>query len=338
MTTIRLGTIDISRYVAALPRLAEQTAEYGQLVVVDLPTMTGENSQGFWDSRNPASPFFGASLNEMPISAERGGIEVWSGLIQGIRSDDRVRTAEVTLRSTIQRKLDDGAIYVSGTDTNPANTPASIARRICELYGIPVDSGSFGRSHGIYSLDNALISALMITPELSVRDALQQIAQIGCARVYWDGVAMHFEVWETRTAPGIITFSDDPANPARLIVHPMVEPLEKQEAKGYSVQWLGGVADFGAGQLSISAGPDAPFTIRSLQGAVWFGELWLEYLQSQQKRITFGVSAAYGRALRLSYPVSIEYSGGGWGSLETVDIVAIDNSSELVSTITGVTR
>lgn len=338
MTIVRLGTIDISRYVAALPRMAEQTAEYGQLLVVDLPTLTGEDSQGFWDARNPASPFFGAALNEQPISVERGGIEAWAGLIQGIRSDGRGRTADVTLRNTIQRKLDGGAIYVSGTDTSPADTPARIAQRICELYGIPIDSGSFGRSHGIYALDNALISALLITPELSIRDALQQIAQLGCARIYWDGECLHFEVWETRTAPAIITFSDNPSNPARLIVHPTVEPLEKQESLGYSVQWAGGTADFGAGQLSISAGPDAPFTIRSLQGAVWFGELWLSYLQAQQKRITFGVTAAYGRALRLGYPVGIEYSGAGWGSLETVDVVAIDNSSELVSTVTGVTR
>lgn len=338
LTTIRLGTIDISRYVVGLPSLAEQTAEYGQLIVEDLPTMTGENGTGFWDARNPASPFFGSKLSDLPISAARAGVQVWGGRIQGIRADARARTAEITLRSSIQRKLDSGAIYFSGTDTNPSDTPAHIAQRICALYGIPFDSGTFGRSHGIYARDNALISAHLILPELTVRDALQQIANIGCARVYWDGEALRFEAWEQRTAPPIIMFSDDPANPARLFVPPMVEPLEKQEAGGYSIQWLGGVAPFGAEQLSISAGADAPFRIRSLQGAVWFGELWLEYLQTQQKRITFGVSAAYGRALRLGYPVGIEYSGGGWGSLETVDVVSIDNSSELVSTITGLTR
>src|SRR3990170_3988469 len=207
MTTVTLGAIDISRFVINMPRVAEQTADYGQLLVMDMPVLIGENSRGFWDERNPASPFHGAAVAETPINVSRDGIPIWSGLIQGIRSDGRARTAEVTLRSEIQRKLDSGCIYVSGTAANPADTPAGIARAICELYGIPIDSSSFGQSHGIYTVDNVLLSSTMITPETTIRDALQQLAQIGAARIFWSDGRMHFDVWTNTLTPPIAIFT-----------------------------------------------------------------------------------------------------------------------------------
>src|SRR3990172_2844374 len=341
MTTVRLGNIDISRFVVAIPRIAEQTADYGQLLVMDMPTLTGENSQGFWHERNPSSPFHGADINEMFINIENDDLLVWTGLIQGIRSDGSAKTAEITLRSEIQRKLDSGCIYVSGTATNPSDTPAGIARAICELYGIPIDSSSFGQSHGIYTVDNVLLSSTMITPETTIRDALQQLAQIGAARIFWSDGRMHFDVWTNTLTPPIAIFTDTAALalasiPAvgRLMTPPTIEPLEKQVTNGYSVQWLGGSADFGTEPISISAGPDAPFQIRSLQGAVWLGERWLDYMQTAQQRISFAVSAQYGRVLKLGFPIAIEHSAHGWSSNEVIDIVSIDNSSILSSIIT----
>lgn len=338
MTTVKLGTIDISRFVVSMPRIAEQTADYGQFLVVDMPVLVGENSRGFWEERNPASPFHGGDMAETPITVDRDGVLIWTGLIQGIRCTGRDRTAEVTLRSEIQRKLDSGCIYVSGTATNPADTPANIGRAICELYGIPVDSSSFGQSHGSYYLDNVLVSSAMITPEVTVRDALQQLAQIGCARMYFTDGKVHFELWRRATHTQIVTFSDNPAAAARLLDHPATEPLEKQETNGYSVQWNGGEAVWGTDPISVSGGPDAAFQIQSLQAAVWVGEKWLNYMTTAQRRISFAVSAQYGRALKLGYPIGIEYSGGGWDSIQLVDIVSIDNSNPLLSLITGVTR
>lgn len=327
---------DISDYVITLPNITLQAPNYGQLLISDYPVIVGNNIDGFWDKKNSASPFKGSNdLQGYRVQIKQNGVTVFTGSIQQIQANNDSKTAQITLRSDVQKALEKGIIFASSVQKSPSETVVDI----CNLYNIPVDSSSFGYSSSIYAVDNVLISALWIDPGVTVLEAIQQIAEIGCARVFLFNDVLYFQVYEEKTSAAIYEFSES-LTQGNLWSNPQVTSIQKEKATGYSITWTGEpVATFGddSGQFkSITAGYDSPIRIESLQAAVWIGEKWLSYLNRDQEQITFQTDIEIGSVIPLLSPVSVEYEG--WSDIETVDIIGIDNGSNLFSVITGETR
>jgi hypothetical protein len=329
---------DISEFVSQIPAVIQSSTDYGQLIINDIPSITGINTRGFWDISNPSSPFYGApSLTNYKIEIEQDGEITYTGYIQSIQTDNQNRTATVNLQSILQSLLDKKIIYSSATQL----TPSQVVADICNLYKIPFDSGSFGAANTIYNNDNIYITANYLNPEVSILDVFQQIAQIAVAAIYSINGILYYDVFYTRTADPIYQFTDDhdDQNGISILSAPVIENVEKAETNGYSVEWAGEpTATFGLETdrgVSISAGADQNIKITSLQAAVWLGELWLEYLNHPQRRITFQTRAVLGKSLSIGYPISIEYRNN---QIETIDIFSIDNSSKVFSTLVGLTR
>ena len=338
MQKVYLFGEDISRYVTEIPAIIQNKADYGQLIINDIPSLTGENSKGFWDISNSSSPFFGAPrLTHYKIEIEQDGEITYTGYIQSIIIENQTRTATVNLQSTLQQLLDKKIIYESAA----SSTPSAIVAEICELYQILYDTTSFGISNSIYTLDEVYICANFTNPEISILDAFQQIAQLGIASIYSINGIVFFDVVSENSTPSIYEFTDDhdDQDGVSILNAPLIENMEKSYTTGYSVEWAGTpIATLGLETdrgISISAGVDQNIKILSLQAAVWIGETWMDYVQKQQRRITFQTKSRLGKNLSLGYPVSIQYRDR---QLETIDIISIDNSSKVFSTITGLTR
>lgn len=336
MRIVYLSDIDITEYVIEIPDSEQAQGEFGQLLINDIPTMTGLNITSFWDQRYPGSPFYGAAtLFDFPIRIEQDGVDVWKGHILSINADNEQGTAIVGLRSTLQATLEKGCIYVSSAPESPSQA----IKNICYLYGIPIDTASFGYAEGIYSSDNVEITVLLVRPDMSVLDAIQQIANIGIAQVYSVNGVLYYDVYREHSAPAIYTF-DDAEFGADLWRAPSVNSIEKEAIKGYSISYISGVAEFGTDVekgKSIQAGGESPIRIETLQAATWVGEQWLSYLNRPQQLVQWECATSLAKSFILGSPIGISYTIGQWDAL-TVDLCRISPGDRLKSILTGRTR
>lgn len=337
---VYLSGIDISNYVADFSVIPQQVGEYGQVTINSLQSLTGINQDGFWDSLNPASPFYGVvNLNAFELVVTLEGVTIFSGEIISIVADNQTRTADVIVRDALQQKMEHGCEYASEAPESPALAIANI----CDLYLIPFDNASFGRANALYSADSVVVSCYLLRPDLTTIEVIQMLCELGCARVWSQEGTLYIDVYrDDRDVSPVVIIQDDVATyrTATLWQAPMVTPIEKEKTTGYAITWVGGETTFGpdsASRKSINGGNDQPIRVQTLQSAIWIGEKWLSYLSAPQKRVEVVTDAQIGRALALLYPIEIEYTRGNWANI-IADTVVIDNSDKLVSRIVALTR
>jgi hypothetical protein len=337
MRQVFLINNEITFRIISVEDTPANAGDYGQLIINDLPSMTADNRDGFWDTNNPASPFFNGRLDKFNVEIFNNGQRTFQGTIQSIEADNANRTAKIVLRSDLQKALEQGIVYASADEA----TPADMVKEICSLYKIPIDSASFARSNAVYSIDKIVTSAFF-QGETTVLDAIQQIAEIGIASVYSVDGRLHFETYQQRSSPPVATFSDLPEDQITIWKHPQINPVEKSTIEGYSVEWVGGQ---GAPKKavrgtedqqgkSISGGYGNPVRIMSFQSAVWIGEQWFEYLNYSQRRINFDIPVELGRSMSLFWPVEVKYRGQTYRG----DVVKIGSSSRLKANVEILTR
>lgn len=336
MRILKLNGNDITKYVFSIPTIAETASDYGQISTLDMPQIVGNNLQRFWDTSNPASPFYGEiDLSKHLIEIIQDGITVFSGTIDTLQNDNAGKKANITLKSTIQTNLEKGLIYASAKKSNPAE----MAREICSLYKIPYNSDSFNRSSNIYN-DNNVVTTGFFKGEGTVIDGLQQIAEVGCARVYTAKNQLNFEVFETKEALPVVTFTDYFNNIGFFPLFGQIstQNIQKEVLNGYKIEWTGGFpATFGLEKdwgKTISATESSTVRIETLQSAVWIGEKWVEYSKTPQNIISLRCSSHIGRSLSLNYPIAVNYNG----VTTILDINMIDNSNIVYTELQGQTR
>lgn len=338
MRTVFLGDIDITKYVFSVPPVAESAGEYGQLVTNEIQTIEGNAINKFWDTTAPESPFFGViDITKLPITIKQDDVITFLGTIQNISINNQERKAIVNLRSDIQKILESKIVYVSDPE---GDTPANIAREICSLYKIPINDSTFNISHGIYNSNSIVISANYPKAEKTVIDALQEIANVGIAKIYSCRQKLNFEVYYSKDSEALYTASDkhDNTEGITLLSHPLIEPIEKEKTTGYRIEYLGTtpaiVGNDDEQGISIDGSYNSSVRIHTLQSAVWIGDAWLDYLNNNQNNITFALPSEIGKSLVINAGITIEYRDNTY----LVDIISIDNSSKVLSTIIGVTR
>jgi hypothetical protein len=333
-----LGT-DISDKIISIPDTVATAGDFGQLTINDLPSIEGDNRNRFWDKRNQASPFYGASqLSKFDIEIVNEGLVTYVGVIQGIQANNQSKTATITLKSDIQSKLEKGLVYDSDSESNPAQ----MVKEICSLYKIQTDSISFGRASSVYELDLVHVSGKFRNIG-TVQDGIQQIIEVGLGRVYIANNCLYYDVFQPRTTDPMFTASDkvDSANGITLFSHPQTTAIEKEPISGYNVQFVGGLggsaATYGSSEnqgKSIDGSTNSPVRILTLQAATWIGEKWMQYFALQQEQVAFSVPAKYGKTFAINNPIGIEYRGSSY----TVDLISVNNSFKVASELVGVSR
>jgi hypothetical protein len=261
---------------------------------------------------------------------------VYIGSIQGLNASNQNKTATVTLKSEIQRKLEKGLAFASAEESNPA----TMVKNICSQYEIEIDATSFSNASAIYNESGIEISALFKGTG-SVFDGIQQILEIGVARVYMQENKLYFDVYRDYDTPPIFYASDktDNADGITLSSHPIVQKIEKQPLSGYNIKHVDllGESIFGSTNeqgKTIDGSYSSNVRIMTAATAVWIGERWLGYSNKPQQRINYSIPARFGTSMKINYANGIEYRGRE----VTVDIVSINNTDKLSSKIGGVTR
>jgi hypothetical protein len=326
---------DISDLIISISEININAGDYGQLTINDLPSIQGNNQRGFWDQTNEYSPFYAESqLSKFTIEIYNEGTFVYKGAIQSIQINNQEKTADITLKSDIQRKLEKGLIYASLPEANPSK----MVQEICSLYKIPYDGSSFGKASEIYEADLVRTSAFFKN-EGTVQDGIQQILEVGIGRVYSQNGILYYDVFKTKTVDPVFTASDneDNAEGITLFAHPEITTSEKEPITGYNIKYVNGEAVFGDIEeqgKTIDGSYASPARISTLQAAVWIGERWMDYFSLSQQNISISVPARYGKSFLIDYPIGVEYQGKSY----TVDLVSINNSLKLESKLGGLTR
>ncbi len=337
MRQVLLLGIDITRFVISISEITNSAGDFGQLSINEAPSFEGDNRLGFWDVGNPASPFFGENnLNKFDVEIFNNGQSVFKGFVQNITANNQARISSIVLSSVIQKTLEKGLIFASADTANPA----IIASQICSLYKIPIDEISFSKSSGEYG-KNLIVFSAFFKGETSILDGLQMIAELGLARIYNFNNRLHYDFFTIKSADPIATFSDNSSGEVRIHSHPETEIIEKDNAEGYSVEWVGDVsgtkATFGIAEnegKTLSAGWGSPVRIMSLQSAVFVGEQWLAYLNKLHRKLLFDIPINFAKTLSLNDPIAINYRG----ILTTGDIISIDSSRRVSATVQILTR
>lgn len=342
MQRVYLFGTDISEFVATVPEVELNVGEYGQVLINPIPSFTGNNVFGFWDSQNQASPFYGAvDLSSYSIEIMNDGQPTFSGSILMINASNEALTAEVQLRSSFQKTLEGGCVYASPED---GETPSMAAANILIQYDVPIDAGSFAAANAIYDADEVLIRIQSIQPDQTILAVLQMIADVGVARISLSNGMVRYDVYnpDLATSP-LYTFTDDVRNDdgcTLLEPAPNTEFIQKDQVNGYTVEWAGTpTADFGdstAIKKTVSGPADGVLQIMSFQSAVWIGERWLTYLQRPQRRITLSVPVGIAKQLDTGYPIAVQWSR--WSNTITLDITAINASQKVAAIVVGTTR
>lgn len=342
MQTVTLFDTDISEYIDSIPGVLLTAGEYGQLTITSVPSFEGDNTRGFWDQENPASPFYGSTdLSTYPIKIISNGIETFRGSVLNIATSGSGKTATVGLRTSLHKVIEGGAIYAS--DQEDGATPSAIVAEILTAYNIPIDAGSFAAASSVYAADGVYLRAAQIFPDQTILQIIQAIAEIGVARISYSGGVVRYDVYYPQNAPDpLYTFSDarDNADGCTLYTVPVIETVQKDKIEGFTVEWVGTPVategtDFVA-KKTISGPLGGTVQILTFNAATWIGYQWLEYMQRPQRQIRFSVPVEIAAQLQPGYPIGIYYSR--WDRTATVDILSI-NASQLVSAeIVGVTR
>jgi hypothetical protein len=323
-----------------VPTVVESAGDYGQLFSVEFPALTGLNRDGFWDKQNPASPIFGArELSKFAIRVERNGVDVFDGVITRIIADNNARTASIEIKSNIQRNLERGCIFSSKYQS----TPSEMVSWICSLYDIEVNNSSFARSNSIYNSNFAYTSAFF-RGRISVLEAIQEIARFGCARVYISKQKLNFDVFRQRSSSSVFTVSDQSDNPDGITLwsDPVVENIEKEPIEGYRIEYIDGegplAATLGGTEqqtFTLNGGKGNAVRINTIQGAIWYGELWFSYFNTPQNIVSFRIPGRVGKSLEINMAITLEFKNR---TPLIIDIISIDNNEERFSIVRGLTR
>lgn len=339
--TITLLDQDISNLISDTPAVIYDAGEYGQVLFADTPSITGNNSNGIWDNQNPGSFLFGAiNYDGFIVDVKVDGVSTIRGSIKSVRADNTSKITEIDVLTPLQKMLQQGCIYTS--DDEP-ETPAVAAFNILDLYKIPCDSNSFSMSNTEYIQDDVYIMVNSLFPDMTVLDVLQNLCEIGLARMYAINGIVFFDAFKINPEPvSIYTFSDRITNSdgITLFTEPKVELVEKEPILGYTINTATGPVQDGPESSdkgkSINGKADDPITIKDKAAGTSIGLRWVNYSQYRQTKITVGVPSRIASVLELGHTVTIDYSGGKWDFVD-MTITGIDKSNPLITTLTGVT-
>lgn len=341
MRQVLLNSNDITELVTKIPPLMQSSGDLGGLILNDISSIEGINGDGFWDVTNDASPFYlVADFQDFEIIIVDNGTEVFHGGMLAPISDMDTFKASITLQSRLQRILNRRIIHFASND-NPAN----IVKNLLEILGIEYDFTSFANASIIYNLNQVLINVYIPAPTMTGMELLQQIVNIGVARLYAEKSVIYYDVIQERTNIPLFVVSDRPDNPDGITLKQpyKVEPLQKQKMLGYSISYedqiIGpGSAVVGAEidrSFSIDGTNSAPIRIVGLQSATWIGKRWKEYFNAVKTRVTFGVPAEIGKDVKLAMPCTFQYRNKADA---IIDIDSIDPSSIVTYVLSGIIR
>jgi hypothetical protein len=313
---IFLDDIDITKYCINTDELKYSVGEYGQLFSIDTYKIKFNNISGIFDPNSPNSPFFNNELSNHKIVVYTNDLVTCEGFVYSCQANEENNASELTLTPSNSLKLDMGCTYSSDEITL---TPSAVIAEICELYNIPYDSASFAGSSSVYELDQVYVSAFFKN-ESSIREAIQQIAEIGCARVYMYKNKMYYRVYQEidpDTEP-IIEFNGNSENGiVDLWSVPQAVNLNKQKITGYEIKYVDvddkdAVTTFnseGEVNKTIDGSYGSSVRIIGLQSAEWIGNKWIEFLSKSQINIIFRCSQRFGAQLDLYQLIQINYNG-----------------------------
>lgn len=331
----------ISDLISDTPGIIIQTGEYGQTVFAEIPSITGNNSDGVWDSMNMGSPLFGVdNYDNYEIDVLIDGQSVLNGSIKNVSANNKTRLAEIQVLTKLQKALQIGCIYTSGEEPE---TPAMAALNILDLYNIPYDVSSFANSNASYVADDVYIMVNLLTPEMTVLSVFQELCEKGLARIYDVNGVVYFDAFQVDYAPeSMYTFSDRLTNLDGITIYDEPNPqlLEKEQILGYTVITAAGTVSDGPVDnnkgKTIDGGPDRPITIKDTAAGTSIGLRWVNYSQYRQNKIILGVPSRIANFLPLGTAVTIDYTSGKW--LETLGtITGLDRSNPEMTLMTVVT-
>jgi hypothetical protein len=343
MTVVYIEDQDIYPYVVGNSFSVEQNrAQFGQVLINSVPSITGIDIDDFWNPLNPASIFYGVSdLTTISVRIENDDTVVFDGFIESVTSNGD-QTVTVDLQSSLQRALQTNIIYsTAGQNLDPAQ----IFIEICELYSINYDPVSALNSSAVYQLNEVLCSSVVGSPTTKVTEYLDQLAMIGVAAIYAVGNVLYFEVFQDETIdyPVYTLLNSSDQSEYFILTNPIIASVQKEIPQGYAVTYYSpglptqeATATYGDEQNSfaVEGGEGAIVRIASLQAATWIGLAYLAYLARPDSQVTLNISTVLASELQVGWQMELDMQEGDVPF--PFIITGITLLDDVQSTLTGV--
>jgi hypothetical protein len=318
MTVILLNSVDVSDYcVGNNYQFITSKSEPGQILLNPAPTLTGINTEGFWNPNDPVSVFYGLNdYSDYIIDLYYEEDHVFTGFVESIEINTD-STATIGLQSYLQAALDKNIVY--SNIGNPVS-PAQLFIDVCEYYNIPYDPLTANYSKMIYEENNVLVQSVILDPTTTILSFLEVLSMIGVASIYSVSNKLYFQVFErTELNPAVILENTYDNNKFYLLDRPKVSNIEKDKIEGYSVTYYDTsiskedqTYSYGSqtNAFTLTGGQADLVTITTLQGAIWLAEYWLDYLDYVQTRVDVNITSDLGRQMKLGYPFRLDMKDG----------------------------
>ena len=327
--TVWLSGNEITKFITNIPTIPKTKGERGQLTINETITLTGDNSKSMWNRSNTKSILYGKDINDFEVKIYNNDILDFKGNINNVVSNNS--TAEIECRSELYKLMQMKALYIS---TN--KTPAELCKDVLIYYGMPINGASFERSidvHKYYSLTAQININLQQDTNMSVLDLVQQLADIGCARLYYANNMFYYEAYDSTYTPPVsvsLTITD-------LQSAPRTYSYEQEKIERYQITTItnvvtGGDINSDAILKQMYYSSDSP--IRIITGAHYIGSSYLELSAQEKEVIEVGIDKEEGYAIDLDSGFDVTYAKLGWSN-KAFEVINIDNSHPFITQVTG---
>jgi hypothetical protein len=326
-------SLDITEYIIQFPDLNFSRGDYGEFPTLGNLNIQLDNTKHFFNPLHRQSLFYGEDWQSWRVNIyDKADTKIWSGKLDSLSFDTNGKQATLNAKARITEFLDKIIPFYSIEN----KTPAWITKDLLTLYGIPYSEYSFNKSENLQEDAGMTINAYIAYDQnLSLYDALKQLADIGIARLFIYQDKLYYETYNPDWIENSNIIVLDPPDIWKIEAMEILEktPYLSYEIKTDTITVSNDDYDpMGKNLKSLDLTADQSFYTSSVITANYIGESYLSISQKSRMKanlltdINLGIFFQPSTIINFQKdPLIPEY--------KNFEILSIDNSSNLYSKI-----
>ena len=321
---------DITQFIIEISSIPISKADIGQLSISENIKIKADNKSNFWNIKSKYSPLYSKHLENIKIEIYDDEKLIVNANILDISINNDY--ADVTLKNEINTIMDTICIYIS-----EIVSPAEITEKLLIHYGFKCDNASFSMSKKIHEYNGVKVCITLngVNTDMSVLNVIQQLANIGVARIYFCNNKFYYEAYNNISE----NMSEIYIEKKNIIKTIEIKSINNKEYDKYQIVTVSGTYT-GGNTNSINPIKTLDYSISNpikiYSGAHYIGESYLNISKNNKYNISFAVSKNIGNIISLNTKIRIINNKSD--SLNSIEIMNIDNSNKLYTQISGVSQ
>jgi hypothetical protein len=320
-------------HIKQLPNISEQKTFQRERAINNSYILNVDNADNFYSINNPVSYFNNVvwRYGSCKIYNQYNDL-IWDGIIRKIKRNPNNSTASVETVNALHKKFNTKITYTS----TAFETVADVAKSIMDSEGIEYDSKTMQNSINQLSSNSKVKVSFNAQDQITVMQALEKLAEFGCADLYSHLNKMYFKHWQAFTGGVKVTLQEsDIENFSR------VDDTESEIINQYRIGYAGDLEipatddlnnDIGQSSRDRygvhdlpemdSSGSDSQIWFENNASAVYVGECYIKrshigidnpnQVNRPPEKITFEVSGSHREWIDLESYFQLNESSEKW--------------------------